>query len=375
MLTLKNIFAFGILSVFFMGFTAIEDGLFIIDVNSAKSKSLKLSEITENINAIELEMTDYSQIDWKIRKVLYTGDEIVICGQSTILLFDKTGKFIRQIGSFGQGFGEFSGIFAITVDIYKKNLYVYALEKKVICFDFNGEVIKEIPIPKIGEPKFFINYFNNRLLFITRFIEKTDEERIINSALMITDNNLTVTDILEINKSISRPAGYIVDDFFNDDFINYDGANVYLYNCHMVSETMLDTLYQLKDNQLIPYLKLKFNDDDYKKRNVVLDMKQSEKFLAEFNKLLKIKTIYKSSRYVFSLYSQHDLVDTYFCYDIKTGQGYKSNGYTDDIHTKEVVKIRPVSSDANKFYYLHQNKSENKKDVPNPTLYIGTLKK
>ena len=66
----------------------------------------------------------------------------------------------------------------------------------------------------------------------------------------------------------------------------------------------------------------------------------------------------------------------FFCYDTKIGKGYDvAEGYTDDIHTGEVVKIRPFSSDANKFYYLHTNMDDSVKEEPNPTLYIGTLKK
>ena len=51
------------------------------------------------------------------------------------------------------------------------------------------------------------------------------------------------------------------------------------------------------------------------------------------------------------------------------------DGYKDDIYTGENVKIRPLNSDANQFYFLHTEISDTDLEEPNPTLYIGRLKK
>lgn len=53
------------------------------------------------------------------------------------------------------------------------------------------------------------------------------------------------------------------------------------------------------------------------------------------------------------------------------------DGYTDDINKiGERVSIRPFDSDPERFYYLYTDKDQAVGlDEPNPTLYIGTLKK
>jgi len=52
------------------------------------------------------------------------------------------------------------------------------------------------------------------------------------------------------------------------------------------------------------------------------------------------------------------------------------DGYTDDIHHIEKrVSIRPLNSNAELFYYRHTHMNPDDLDEPNPTLYIGKLKK
>ena len=67
----------------------------------------------------------------------------------------------------------------------------------------------------------------------------------------------------------------------------------------------------------------------------------------------------------------------YFCYDTKTGKGYNMlDGYSDDINRIEKpIAIRPLSTDSEMFYYLHTNMKPDDREEPNPTLYIGKLKK
>ena len=298
------ILAFCLIVVIPMGFKVMENDLLTINVNSAKEQPIKLSEIAEKIEAIELEMTNNSLMNiTQLERIHFTEDYIVVCEAFKIMLFDKTGKFIRQIGSQGQGPGEFSGIVNTTADIKKKHLYVLAREQKIICYTFEGEFVKEIPVGKGGDLK-YINYMNNNLLYLVRLRETENDKTIMQTVLLTIDDNSSVSAGLEVNKVISNDLKIpYVANISNNDNINYDGENVLLYNTDFYSKTLHDTLYQLKNNQLIPYLKLKFSDADYRNRNVVLDLSQPEKAINVMNSLMKISNIYKSSRYVFSVYS------------------------------------------------------------------------
>ena len=370
----KKLFTLSVLFMLLMNCTTKENDFFTIDIDSAKEQQLSLSEIAEKVEAIELEMTENSLVNIRnFERIIYTGEHIFVCEHEAIMLFDKTGKFIRQIGSKGQGPGEFSGITRVAVDINNEHLYVLAREKKIICYDFDGKVVNEAPILKSGELN-FIFYTNNHLLYLLRTRERVNEDEISQTILYSFDNNLSLSDSIEINKATNNalPFALII---MQGDYIFNDGENSFLYNSNAISEILLDTLYQLKDNRLDPYLKLKFNDADYKNRTLSFDAQNPQKIIEEFDKIVSVNSFYKSSRYVFSTYL-HRKINYLFCYDLKSGEGYKfKDGYKDDIHTKENVKIRPINTDANMFYYLHTKIDDSTIDEPNPTLYIGTLKK
>jgi len=52
------------------------------------------------------------------------------------------------------------------------------------------------------------------------------------------------------------------------------------------------------------------------------------------------------------------------------------DGYIDDIDKIEQrKKIRPLNFNSEIFYYWHTHMNEGDLEEPNPTLYIGTLKK
>ena len=136
-------------------------------------------------------------------------------------------------------------------------------------------------------------------------------------------------------------------------------------------KVLRDTLYRLEDNHLIPELKLKFRNDGIDGYG---------------DKIINLFNLYRSSRYIFANYVYNPNnrerntefpKTSYFCHDTKTGKGYNMlGGYTDDIHgIEEHVEIRPLTSDSEYFYYWYTHMNPNNSEEPNPTLYIGKLKK
>ena len=76
-----------------------------VDINS--DVSLPLSAITDEITAIELEDTDESLINPdRIRSFHLLENHIILHVQHKILVFSMDGKFVRSIGSRGQGPGD-----------------------------------------------------------------------------------------------------------------------------------------------------------------------------------------------------------------------------------------------------------------------------
>ena len=339
-----------------------------IPVNIDQNISLPLSEITDEIISVDLELTDESLINPdRIKRVFIGEDYVIIAELEKILVFSKDGKFVRPIGSKGQGPGEYTGIRSIAIDEKNRRLFVNSISK-IICYDLNGKCIRESNTAR-GWSFNDMNYINDELLLVAEQPGRKDEKGLFkHSALIRMNNGLQIMDSCVIRNTYFRQTGLYIHPF--EDFILSGNSKVSLYcsdiyyNEQNPVETVLrDTLYRLEKNNLVPLLKLKF-------KNNGIDWKG--------NKFIQLFNVYRSSRYVFAVYG-NTLNNNYyrFCYDTKTGKGFNmQNGFTDDIHKIEkLVSIRPLNTNSELFYYWHTHMKSDDLEEPNPTLYIGKLKK
>jgi hypothetical protein len=339
--------------------------LLVVPVDTEQNYSLPMSEIADEIKSVELEITDESPIT-SIAQVLICDNYIVILNRqltgSNILLFNNDGKFIRQIGSMGQGPGEYTNLGGIIADIQNKRIIVHS-GNKLLYYDFAGNFIKELSSKQFNTMFAllrYVYYINNEIWSVGATVETGDNGFYSRTVLYKENNDLQITDSIDIRKVDVDRFGFIGLPF--SDYITYNNKDVYLYYPEGNEEPVLrDTLYRIKDNQLIPYLKLEFKDGG----------------IASGKKFINLYNIYKSSRFVFSAYRKRD--NNYrFCYDTKTGKGYNmKDGYTDDIfNTPKKVTIRPLGSDPEIFFYYYTDMDKAVGlEEPNPTLYIGRLKK
>ena len=338
---------------------------FPVDID--QNTSLSLSEIAEEITAIELELTDESLINPdRISRVLLCEDYVIIAEQRQILVFNTDGKFVRSIGSIGQGPGEYTGIRGVAVDERCRRLFVNS-SSKILCYALDGNCIKESRTDPAWSAA-DINYINDELLLSTEQLGKDEKGRFKRSAVYRLNVQLQIMDSCTVRDTYFERISLGIHRF--EDFILSGNSTVSLYvsdiylNGSGPTETVLrDTLYRLEKNHLIPELKLKF-------KNNGID--------GSGNKFIELFNMYRSSRFVFAVYG-NTLNNTYyrFCYDTKTGKGYNmQDGYTDDINNIEKrVSIHPLNTDTEIFYYWHTHMNPDDLEEPNPTLYIGTLKK
>ena len=331
-------------------------------VNSDTETSLALSEISEKIEAIELEVTDESLIQ-KVSCVLYSPDLIIVQEWKSIMLFDNNGKFLRQIGSVGQGPGEYTGISSIAADFDSKKIFIFSDDGKLLCYDFEGSFLRQSPTGYYSRTRNpYINYIDNKLFFLSEYFAIIKENDIKNQRFLffVNDDLLKTDSILVRQIDLSQfEIGYAP----SYEYLTKEGYNTYLYyNVIVPTHIVSDTLYQISNNQIIPHLNIKFNNRGLN---------------SEGKKNIYIGNIYRSSRYVFTPYTYITKgLNYFFCHDLKISESYNmKDGIMDDIYTKKKVIIRPVNNDSNKYYYLHTNIKDNEINEPNPTLYIGLLKK
>ena len=336
---------------------------FPVDID--QNISFPISEIAEEITAIELKLTDESLINPDhITRIIHCDNAVIICEYDKILLFNTNGQFIRSIGSKGQGPGEYRVIDNIAIDEKNRRLFVIA-SSKIICYDLEGNFLKQA---SFREPyDFDINYINNELLLLAEHWGE-DKNGIIKHAMVYRLNDdlqnidsclIRITYSERLATIFSRISYYLL----------YGNSMIYLYypdNSIMENPAEIvlrDTLYRFEQNQLFPELKLKFKNDGIDRGG---------------NKFINLRNLYRSSRYIFAMY--HNMKTRnyyYFCYDTKTGKGYNmQDGYTDDIHQIEKrLTIHPLTTNTEMFYYWHTHMKPDDREEPNPTLYIGRLKK
>ena len=235
---------------------------------------------------------------------------------------------------------------------------------KIICYDLDGNFIRE---SYIFQDKWSIicdiNYINNELLIVTDDSRGKDTRGLYSrSSVYWLDDKLQITDSCVIrNVYLEIESGFHIK---HANYLTPCDSAVYLYYPDNYSESIekiqRDTLYRMDNKYIVPELKLKFKNEGV------------SKFINLFN-------IYRSSRYIFATYNNDNKRGKiyFFCYDTKTGKGYNmQDGFMDDINQiEEPVMIRPFNLDTEMFYYLHTNIKPGDLEEPNPTLYIGKLKK
>ncbi|MDL2264921.1 6-bladed beta-propeller [Parabacteroides sp. OttesenSCG-928-G07] len=332
----------------------------VLPVDISQNYPVSLSEITEELKSIELEMTDESLIS-SIHRVLDCGDYLLISNAwpMKIMLFNKEGKFIHTISSQGQGPGEYSFLREIAADPENKRIYI-AADMKLMCYDFDNRFIKEVLLPRSIE---YMVYNNNELIYVITSRQENESEGGIHYQAMLykADKDFHIKDSMEVKNFLLDKTNNRTTSI--NSYLSCTGKNTYMYYPVGARETFLrDTLYKFGNDHFIPDLRLKFSDEEVYNENGVM---------TRF-----IYTIYRSSRYVFARHRTREKGPFYYWYDMKTGEGYNmEKGFRDDIYTGEIVPIYSFAPDSEKFYYYYTKINDVDKDEPNPTLYIGELKK
>jgi hypothetical protein len=279
------------------------------DINNISS--IPLSYLGSQLEYIPLE-TDSACLIRRISDVSVSDSFLFVSDYNRLLLFNRDGKFVRQIGSSGRGPGEYSRIRGFDIDVVNEEVYI--LEgRKVIVYNFNGLFRRDFVL---GFPsnEFVINE-NNELVFLPiNFAQATDEQEY---SLYIMNKN--GKDITKIHKMLKRINGGIA----------IQNSPLYMYNdiLHFM-EFGVDTLYSYENHVKNPHAifnagSLKFPPDPMLDEVMTLNGKVWVDNILETNKFLFVKTYC----------SLAPLTSTYCVFDKSTSiiTILKDNGFINDI--------------------------------------------
>jgi hypothetical protein len=205
-----------------------------IEKNINNTKSLPLSSIGKRLEYIPLE-TDPECMIGMIEQVTLTESFIFIRDRSKLLQFDKSGRFVRQIGRQGRGPEEYSDIGDSFIS--KESIFILT-GKSVLEFDFNGKFRHFFQLPYLS--LHFIVTNPSNLMFYSANLPVKTKDKIYSWFLTDLDGILT-SKFENFHTRVNR-AGAIGD------------SPLYLFNgTAYFKEFGSDTLLYLRSGKPEPY--------------------------------------------------------------------------------------------------------------------------
>lgn len=206
-----------------------------------------LSSISDSLSYIVLGSKNDQGKEAFVGRVLQTfvGEKYIIlnCVMS-VLLFDKSGKFIREIGRKGQGPGEYSVASFVDVNENSDRIYINNSGHKLQVYNFNGDFLQSTPFK---DGNFFAVLDNNE------YSLSYDNTQGDTPYHLIIQNEKadTIVSFVNNNQFERRKESYYVMSKTNQRFYRYKGDVYYRENYN-------DTIFKIENNELKPryYLKL-----------------------------------------------------------------------------------------------------------------------
>ena len=233
----KKIISLVLIALFLASCSSKQTGSEIIRVNDAKPMQLNLSDYVISLEYVPLETKSECLIDRNPN--FYVLDEhIVVTASQQCLLFDRNGKFIREIGRAGRGPDEYSSAWEGVVNEKKQTVLLSGWGKR-IEYSFNGTVTNYFP--KISYTSVTTHYVSDSILVagVANFSGNA-----INK-LLLTNHEKVVDSIP--NHQFFTPLEPNASGGFNGEFYFYRYRDD-LYYKNMFN----DTIFRIKDRKINP---------------------------------------------------------------------------------------------------------------------------
>lgn len=205
-------------------------------------KPFRMKDVIDSIWYLPLETNDSSVISY-IEQVAVFKDYYIILDifSNKVMVFNKQGKFVRQLGHNGRGPGEYLDPNSFIIDKEKEEIIVHDdRSNRVIYYDINGKVIKE----KMAKYRFnqFVKYGDHYVINSDRS-DNNHLERILNRKLLFTSPDWKVSSTAftydwETQQQICTSLRSLIQ---TGDHINYNPA--YTYDIYAVTDSSIEKKY------------------------------------------------------------------------------------------------------------------------------------
>ena len=188
-------------------------GKLVVDLDKAKiypDTAFLASSLFKSLKIVPLETNELCLIG-RINKIMVFDQYIFVLDNTianSLYMFDKEGRFIRKIGSVGQGPGEYIGISDFAIDRVNRTIYIIGSRlPRIHKYDLaTGKFIQTIHLDRNDRSKRFMHFVSvgGKLYAEGLFVEHSDKNYLLysvdESSGKEKDNFLNV---MEYNKGIS----------------------------------------------------------------------------------------------------------------------------------------------------------------------------
>ena len=270
-----------------------------LDPNRMLKGNLQLSDVVESVEYIPLETFDDCLLKTIIRRrFIISENYILINNQNAVYLFNRSGRFIAQIGRVGQGPGEYLENLAEPLDIDEQNkiIIIYtSYPNKLMYFDFDGKFIQSVSVnEKDGGLKIWVN---NHILSMDAIQFQPDfTYKIYNSNFQPVVNRIRP---MLFNRTDTRlfhmpgnPFSYYI---FNDQVC--------------IRESILnDTLYMVDHKNFSFVPKYIISVGKYAFTSEILDETTPQRFFDKSKNRIVINSVFETKEFLLMKYNQE------YCY-------------------------------------------------------------
>jgi hypothetical protein len=186
-----------------------KESLIHIRIPKKGNDPVNISEFADTILYIPLETGPESLLR-RIVQLKLTDKYILINSTNKLFLFSKDGKFIRQIGKYGKGPGEYLRI--VHFIVVKDTIYISSTGKQsLLIYNIDGNFLKEKPTPF---PFTKFNYTIDHNIIAYQRHEGT---------LIKFDSNLNVLDTIVVEHGVDSDKRRM--------FVLWDDSDTYFHKC------------------------------------------------------------------------------------------------------------------------------------------------
>ncbi|MDR1339890.1 MAG: 6-bladed beta-propeller [Prevotellaceae bacterium] len=364
----------------------------IVEGIEDEGTTMMLSEVFEDITFIPLETTDECLIGNTILGIHFSKDYIVIVDRTPrqILLFDKTGKFIRKIGNRGQGPGEYLSPFLSV--LVNDELFIWDIGlNATLCYDLHTGKCLRVKKHDSYDIRSMKNFNDSLLIYYYGLPEREDLKEFYHIQTLSLDfENI---DMLwhekmklplrseQIDENYRRVCTYLKDGIFHVLDPNVDDETVF----YMDRKLEKIPAYKLHSGKYNAYGKSSGEKYD------IYSIKETDRFLfvngglrekRHARRILYDKTTGKSRNIIFNL----DFNDWGFHNDIDGSIPFWPSGYAcDNILFDHITPERLKSLMSHPYYRTIEVKNKEKhqaikdyldsaEEDANPVIFLATLK-